>query len=135
LKINALFSLMIVFLFVVTGYASEIKNKEQKIVVFGDGGSKEITDNKKVSQVNKILNDTDWENAEVQMARSPDYSFQIVPKDESIEAKAVTYDVWISPNKDKLEIVKEDVQYNQLTKENSALLFEIMIGEKLADLK
>jgi hypothetical protein len=135
LKIKALFSLMIVFLFVVTGCASEIKNKEQKIVVFGDEGSKEITDNKKVSQLNKILNNIDWENAEVQMARLPDYSFQIVTKDESIEAKAVTYDVWISPNKDKFEIVKRDGQYAQLTKESSALLFEIMTGGKLADLK
>jgi len=135
LKIKALFSLMTVFLFVVTGCASEIKNKEQKIVVFVDGGSKEITDNKKVSQLNQILNDTDWKNAEVQMARLPDYSFQIVTKDESIEAKAGTYDVWISPNKDKLEIVKRDGQYAQLIKENSALLFEIMTGGKLANLK
>lgn len=39
------------------------------------------------------------------------------------------------PNKDKLEVVRGNDEYAQLTKENSAILFEIITGDKIGELK
>ncbi|MBM7583935.1 hypothetical protein JOC86_000472 [Bacillus pakistanensis] len=60
------------------------------------------------------------------MSRPPDYQFVFQFKNPEIAAKAVLYQVWIGPNKDKLEIDQGDNQYAQLKKDNSAILFEII---------
>lgn len=69
------------------------------------------------------------------MSRPPDYQFVFQFKNPNIEVKAVLFRVWISPNKEKLEIVQGDNQYAQLTKEQSAIMFEIITGDKIAKLK
>lgn len=129
-------------LFIVTSYSTGIENEEQNIEVQKRVGVeveyedfREVTDNKKVLKAKKLLDDTDWRNAKVNMSRPPDYQFVFQFKKPKIEAKAVLYQVWISPNKDKLEVVQGDNQYAQLTKENSATLFEIIAGDKLVNLK
>ncbi|MFE6168993.1 hypothetical protein ACFVP8_14175 [Viridibacillus arvi] len=96
---------------------------------------KEITDNKQVQKVRDIILDRDdWENAKVDMERPGDYRFWFQFKSPKIEAKAVTFELWISPNKDKVEIVRGDNQYVQLNEEDSTNLFEILTGVKLSDL-
>jgi hypothetical protein len=92
-----------------------------------------VTDQKQVLKVKEILMDTQWEKSKVDMIRPPDYQFVFQFKNPNIEAKAVLHQVWISPNKDKLEIVQGNTQYAQLTKESSGILFEIITGDKLAD--
>jgi len=51
-----------------------------------------------------------------------------------IEEKVVLYEIWISPNKDKAEVVKGDNEYVLLNEENSTDLFEILTGGRLSDL-
>ena len=139
---NISLGLVTIFLIIVTGCSIGIENEEQLIEVRKRVGNenefedfRKITDNKKVQEVKKILNETDWENAKVSMSRPPDYQFVFQFKNPNIMAKAVLHRVWISPNKDKLEIVQGDNQYAQLTKEQSAIMFEIITGDKLAELK
>lgn len=97
---------------------------------------KEITDNEQIQKVEDILNEIDWENAKVNMTHPPDYRFIFPYKNPKIEAKAVTYDLWISPNRDKVElIIDAENKYIQLHTRNSAELFEILVGEEISDQK
>ncbi|MFJ7825776.1 hypothetical protein [Psychrobacillus sp. NPDC096623] len=138
---KVLFVLLAMTLFVITGCSSGIENEGQNIEVqmrIGDENKyedfKEITDNKQVQKVKGILDKADWQNAKVDMVRPADYRFGFQFKNPEIEAKAVLYEIWISPHKDKVEVVKGDNEYVQLNEENSTVLFEILTGEELSDL-
>lgn len=125
----------------IAGCSNPIGSEEQNIVVqkrIGEENKyedfKEISDSKQVQQVKEILNDIHWENAKVDMARPADYRFGFQFKNPNIEAKAVLYELWISPNKDKVELVIDaESKYAQLDKNKSAILFEILTGEKLSE--
>lgn len=125
----------------ITGCSNPLKNEEQYIKVqkwIGDDynyeDSKEITNNKQVQKAKEILGDINWENKIVDMVRSADYRFGFQFKNPEIEAKAVLYELWISPNKDKVELVIDaESKYIQLDKNKSAELFEILTGEKLSE--
>ncbi|MFB5284654.1 hypothetical protein [Peribacillus sp. Hz7] len=127
----------------IAGCSNVIKNEEQNIEVqkrIGDENKyenfKEITNNEQVQKVKEILDDIDWKNAKVDMARPADYRFFFQFKNPEIEAKAALYELWISPNKDKVELVIDaESKYIQLDKKNSVELFEILTGEKLSDQK
>ncbi len=43
------------------------------------------------------------------------------------------YQIWVIPNKDKIEIIAGNNQYVQLEGKNAATLFQIVTGEKLVD--
>ena len=97
---------------------------------------KEITDHEQVQKVKDILNDIEWENAQVNMAHPTDYEFIFQFKNPEIEAKAVLYELWVSPNKDKVELViNAGSKYVQLDTAKSAELFELLTEEKLTELK
>lgn len=125
------------------GCSSEIETEEQYIAIqkrVGDENKyedfKEITDNEQVQKVKDILNDIDWENAKVNMVHPADYRFIFQFKNPKIEAKAVLYELWVSPNKDKVELVIDaEIKYVQLNTSKSAELFEILTGGKLSELK
>ncbi|KQL33472.1 hypothetical protein AN959_17490 [Psychrobacillus sp. FJAT-21963] len=122
----------------VAGCSNEIANEEQKIEVqkrIDDENDyedfKEITNNDEVQKVKEIVFDIEWENAKVQMEHPADYRFIFQYKNPNIEAKAVSYKLWISPNNDVVEIVMEDDAYAKLNKENSSIIIEIFTGENL----
>ncbi|PIE96118.1 hypothetical protein [Bacillus fungorum] len=124
---------------IVTGCSNILGNEEQKIEVQKHIGDNEyedfkvVTDNNEVLQVKKILNDAHFENKKVEMSRSADYRFVFQFKNPKIEAKAVLYQIWVSPNKDKIEIIAGDSRYVQLEGKNAATLFRIVTGERLAE--
>ncbi|MDA1649073.1 MULTISPECIES: hypothetical protein [unclassified Bacillus cereus group] len=125
-----------IVIFIVTGCSNIIGNEDQTIKVQKHVDNKYedlkvVTDNKQVRQVKKILNDAHFENKKVEMSRPADYHFIFQFKNPKIEAKAVLYQIWISPNKDKIEIIAGNSQYVQLEGENAATLFQIVTGEKL----
>lgn len=134
--------MIVVFVFIITGCSSGIENEEQKIVVqkrIADENKyedfKEVTESEQVLKIKDILGKADWENAKVNMARHADYQFFFHYKNGNIESNSIQHLMWISPNKDKLEVVRGNDEYVQLTEENSAILFEIITGGKLIDLK
>ncbi|XNQ39650.1 hypothetical protein AA0X95_04760 [Bacillus sp. 1P10SD] len=114
-----------------------MKNEEQYIEVkkrVGDENKyeafKKITTKIQVQKVKDILEDSDWENAKVSMVRPPDYRFVFQFTNPEIEAKAVLYELWISPNKDQVELVIDaQSKYVQLDKKKSAELIEILTGK------
>jgi hypothetical protein len=127
-----------VFTFLISG-CSSIENEEQKINVqkrFDTNNYKdfkEITKNVEVQQVKKILNKADWVDAKVDMVRRADYRFAFQFKDPNIQAKAVLYELWISPNNEQVELVIDiGSKYVQLNKKKSAELLEILTDKKLS---
>ncbi len=131
---------VIAFIGVISMFIAGCLNQEQNIDVqkrTGDENNYEdfkiITNNEQVQKVRKIIDNIDWETAKVQMIRPADYRFAFQFKNE---AKAVLYELWISPNKDKVElIIVAGNKYVQLDKNTSAELFEALTGEKLSDQK
>lgn len=144
MKIQKMFLVLIsVVLFLVTGCVKGIENEEQKIEVQKRVGNenkyenyKEITNNEQVQEVTKILDKVDWEIAKVDMVRPADYRFNFQYIDPKIvQEKNALYELWISPNKDKVELVIDaESKYSQLNEEDSAALFEILTEEKLSEI-
>ncbi|MEF2098465.1 hypothetical protein V3595_28295 [Bacillus sp. CFBP9009] len=69
------------------------------------------------------------------MSRPADYQFFFHYKNENIQSDAIQHLIWISPNTDKLVVVRGNDEYVQLTDENSGILLKIITGEELTDLK
>lgn len=126
-------------IFIITGCSNVLENEDQRIEVqkrIGDNeyeNLKVVADNNEVLQVKKILNDTTFENKKVEMSRLADYHFIFQFKNPKIEAKAVLYQIWVSANKEKLEIKAGDNRYAQLEGKHAATLFQSVTGEKLAE--
>nr|WP_208752011.1 hypothetical protein [Bacillus cereus] len=127
-----------IVIFIIAGCSNMIGNEDQTIEVQKHVDNKYedfkiVTDNNEVMQVKKILKDTTFENKKVEMSRPADYHFVFQFKNPKIEAKAVLYQIWISPNKDKVEIISGGNRYAQLEEKNAVTLFRIVTGEKLAE--
>ncbi|WP_050615524.1 hypothetical protein [Bacillus testis] len=91
----------------VAGCLNSVENEEQFIKVqklMGDEYEdfKKVTDKKKVQKVKDILYDSEWEHTKVDMARPADYRF--IFQSPGIAAKAVVYELWISPNKEQVNL-------------------------------
>ena len=84
---------------------------------------KKISDTETINKVLSVLRNADWENAKVSMSRPPDFKINNL------------YDIWISPEKNRLEVVIEgESKYVILSKKDSQVLYEIITGEKLSEI-
>lgn len=129
---------LFLFVFIIAGCTSLERQKIEIQKMDEDGyyeDFKEITHSKKVKVVKQILHNADWEERKVDMARLPDYEFIFQFVNSSTNAKAITYSVWIAPNKSTLEVVQGDHQYVHLNEKDSSTLFEALTDSKLADVK
>ena len=125
----------------ITGCSNQIRNEDQNIIVEKRNAKtnhyeefKVIKNNEKVQQIREILDKANWKHANVNMARIADYRFIFEFKNPEIQgqAKAVLYELWISLNKDKVELViNAESKYVQLDKKSSNELFKILTGKKL----
>lgn len=140
MKTNKTFVVFIaIFLVLIAGCSNGIKNEGNKIVVEKRVGEadkyeyyNEIKDSKEVQKVKDILTNISWENAKVNMAYPPHYKFHFEDTNEKNKLNGLIYELWISPNKDKIEIVIDsESKYVQLNKEKSSELFKIITGKKL----
>lgn len=132
-----LFSIFIV------GCSNDIENYGDSVIVQKRDGEddkydqhKEITEKEVVQKVIDILDSISWRNTKVDMAHPPNYKFYFEYKNEKTQANKFIYDLWISPDNEKIEIaIDSEGKYVQLDKKKSAELFEILTDEKLSDLK
>ncbi len=125
-----------IYIFIITGCSIGLENEEQRIEVHKNIGDNEyedfkvVTDNNEVMQVKKILKDTTFlKIKKVEMSRPADYHFVFQFKNPKIEAKAVLYQIWISPNKDKVEIISGGNRYAQLEEKMRLLCFGLLQGK------
>lgn len=142
MKINKIFIVFIsLFLVFAVRCVNENKSEENKIVVekrvekrVGEADKyeryNEIKGNKELKRVKNILDNIKWENAEVSMTSPPHYKFHF----EGINGNAngTVYELWISPSKDKVELVLDSAsKYAELNKQVSRELFRIITGKEL----
>ncbi|MEK4760218.1 hypothetical protein MHH85_08160 [Viridibacillus sp. FSL E2-0187] len=138
---KTLFVSLVMILFVISGCSNGKVDTEKYIEVqkrIGDENKyedfKKISNNKQVQKVRDIVsNRDDWKNGEVDMERPADYNFAFQFKSDKMSAKTILYEIWLSPNKDKIEVGRL-VDHVQLNEEDSTDLFGILTGEKLSDL-
>lgn len=128
-----------VLLVLITGCSNEIRNEGNIIVVeerVGEGDKYEhtitIEDRKEVSKVKEILDNISWGNSIVSMAYPPQYKFYFEDNSKNKKSSRLVYQLWVSPNKDKVELVLEG-KYVQLSKEKSAELFKIITRKQLGE--
>lgn len=136
--------LFIVLLIIVTGCSNNIStaNEDQFIIVQKNIGKeyesnfeeiRKITDGKQVHKVKEILKELKWEYPKRDTLQPADYHFVFQPKDPKIKAEAILYKIWITPGRDRLVIGQGENWYAfKLTNEQSAILFEIITGDKLS---
>jgi len=132
---------LIAALVLIVHYTSGFKNKGNKIIIEKQVGKEdtyedfnELKDRKKVQKVKEILNSINWERSKVSMEHPANFKFHFDYINEEREPNGLVYDLWISPQKDKVELIMENKsRYAQLSKEKSAELFEIIAGYKLAE--
>ncbi|MDW0115354.1 hypothetical protein QTL97_00170 [Sporosarcina thermotolerans] len=137
--LKLLISLIGIFSILLVGCSNDLQNTELSIVVekrIGDENNyedfREVTDNEQVQKLKEILKDANWINAKAEMVTPPDYRFAFRFKNPNIEAKAVLYELWITPNIDKVVLIGGN-QYVKLDIDKSAELFKIVTGEELTD--
>jgi len=128
--------MFVLLLIIVAGCSKEIVNEEQKIKVDiwveGKGDYEyfnEITNSDEVQKFQEIVFNIEWENASEQLERPADYKFIFQFINPNIEAKAVTYKLWINPNNDLVEIGMEDKASLKLNKEKSITLIKILTNK------
>ena len=126
----------------IAGCSNIVVNKEEYIVVqkrFGDDHTyddfRKITDREQVQKVKEIIKDINWVKAQVSMIRPADYRFAFQDENSIVEIKSALYELWISPDKDKVEVVIDaESKYIQLDKNTSAELVKILTDEKISHL-
>ncbi|MBK3497156.1 hypothetical protein JFL43_20445 [Viridibacillus sp. YIM B01967] len=115
----------------------EPKNVAQKITVqklYSQGNYGDINkvfDTIKVANVVKLLGNTKWEKATVEMDRKPDYKFIIEPVYAEASTKQDTYSMWISQNKDTIEVIKGTDKYVHLNKDDANKWYHGLLGVEL----
>jgi hypothetical protein len=131
MKKSFLLLLFSVFIITIIGCSSKnadvIPEVKTLNIVKNDGTDnytqlKKITNTKIINKVISILRNVNWENAQVSMSRHPDFKINNL------------YDIWISPQKNRLEVViKGKSKYVQLSEKDSQVVYEIITGEKLSE--
>lgn len=125
---------------ILVGCSTDLQNTEQSIVVeksIGDENNyedfREVTDNEQVQKIKEILKEANWINAKAEMASPPVYRFAFRNNNPNLEVKAPLYQLWMTPNDDNVELIRDGNAYVKLDKIMSGELFEIITGEKLTD--
>lgn len=129
---------LVLFVFIIAGCTTFERQKIEVEKINEEGNYedfKEITSSKNVKKAKKILRNADWEKSKVNMGRPPDYQFIFQFINPSINAKALSYSVWINPNNNTLEVVQGDQQYVHLDEKDASILFDVLTESNLADVK
>ncbi|MGK0465673.1 hypothetical protein [Clostridium sp.] len=143
MKTNKIFIVFIsIFLVLIVGCTNGIKNEGNKIVVEKRVSKvsesdkyeyyNEVKDNNEVQNIKDILNSISWENIKVDMVSPPHYKFHFEDTTEKQELNGLIYDLWISPDEGRIELVIDSKsKYVHLDKAKSAELFKLITGKKL----
>ena len=133
LKKKKLIILLIAFFVLVSGCSFQaqkvtIQKRTGVENVFED--YREITQRKHVKKAIEIVKNANWEKDKAEMKGFPDYQFQFPFKNDK-NTKIASYSLWISQNGENLEIVTDSDRYVKLAKQDSADLYEILVGDTL----
>jgi len=137
-KINKIL-ILFVTMFLIVGCSNGIKNEGNKIVIekLVDGVDKyepfnEVSNNKDIQSVNKILNSIKWEYKNVNMNQSSEYKFHF--EDTNSKASGPIYELAIIHNRENIAlVVASKGMYVQLDKDKSEKLIKLITGKNLSE--
>ncbi|QOY35115.1 hypothetical protein AWH56_020805 [Anaerobacillus isosaccharinicus] len=88
-----------------------------------------ITNTEKMVEIKSLLNNISWEAKEVLMLQPPHYKLRFIDKHSGNDLQS--YFIWITPDKETIEVVKEAWGYRKLSKNQAKKLLDLTIGEAL----
>jgi len=98
-----------------------------KLRVNGPKGEAIIDDRSSMRKVMDILSHEPDTNSIVEMARSPDYRIETMNADSTASFAPVIYRLWVTPNHDRLEVVRHPIpKYWILSEEDGDTLLDIL---------
>ncbi|MEW8995507.1 hypothetical protein [Clostridium sp.] len=125
------------FLLMVVGCSSGIENKGNIIGVEKRVGEEDkyehyndITDREEVKKVKDILDNINWKDGAVSMVCPPHYKFYF--EDANGKTSEIVYELWISPDKGKVELVIDsETKFVKVSERMSVELFKLITGNEL----
>ncbi len=126
-----------VFLLIVVGCSNGIENKGNMIGVEKRVGEEDkyehyndITDSEEVKKVKDILDNITWKDGAVNMVSPPHYKFYF--EDDNGKTSEIVYELWISPDKGKVELVIDsETKFVKISEPVSVELFKLITGNEL----
>lgn len=95
--------------------------------VIGPKGERVVDDRSTVREVMDILSDEPETNSIVSMSRPADYRIETINTSPTVSSEPLDYQIWLSPKKDILEVVKEPSgKYWALPEKDSQTLLGIL---------
>lgn len=92
------------------------------------------TNTTKAKEAIELLHNVDWQSARIGKARPADYKIQF--SNSLTDAKTPVYELWLSPRKDKIEIVVAATnQYAQLDRQMSKQLYKTIMQHDLVSIQ
>ena len=88
-----------------------------------------ITKRKEVRKARELLDNVEWDTEKVEMKGLADYRFQLPFKNDG-HNKMMSYYLWVSSDKDSVEVTTDLEDYAHLSEEDSLILLEILTEEK-----
>lgn len=126
-----------VVLLLAAGCSNDLQHAEESLVVEkrigNENNYKEFRENvntKQVQRIKEIVKNADWIQEETEIVSYPDYKFSFRFTNPNVEAKAVLYQLWITPDKKNVEITSDN-GYGKMDEVLSVELFELITGETL----
>lgn len=119
----------------------EIESTGDIIIDIHDGNDKDkyepfrmLNDSDRFEEVKGVLDNAEWENAEVSMSRAGDFRFETIDNRDKEKRVSTTYYLWVSPEGEKVELVDEGrALYVQLSDSESEKLYKLLMGKNLSD--
>ena len=87
---------------------------------------KNVTKQNDVNEVRRIIKDTTWESSTSKPSRPADYIFVFQYVNPKLEAKAISYQLWIE-DKNRVEIYRDTDEHTLLSKEDSTIILDIFL--------
>lgn len=126
-----LISICLLLIFIISGCSP----KEEETLILETYNMKEdkyesvmIGDQEKVAAIKEILKEANWENAKIAFAGKPEFLLSLYTGQTDPNAKVAPssfYNLWISPDKETLEISTKN-KYVHLDSKASATLFALL---------
>jgi len=93
-----------------------------------------LNDSDRFEDVKGVLDNAEWETAEVSMSRAGDFRFETIDNREKEKRVSTTYYLWVSSGGKKVELVDEGrALYVQLSDSESEKLYKLLMGKNLSD--
>ncbi|PAQ15388.1 hypothetical protein CD798_06255 [Bacillaceae bacterium SAOS 7] len=93
-----------------------------------------LNDSDVFEAVQGILDNANWETAEVSMSRSADYRVEIVDKRDKEKPVKTVYYLWTNPEHKNIELVDYDnTRYTLMNKPDSEKLYKFLTDRNLSD--